>query len=458
MAKTSSKVLIIDDNEEVLIALRLYLSKYIDSVSTEKNPNRIPELLRNNDFDVIILDMNFTAGISTGNEGIYWMNEILKTDSSAIIIFLTAYGDIELAVKAIREGATDFIQKPWDNEKMLATVLNGIKLKKSKRKITDLKHKQRHLSESIDKNYEFFKGSSDKMQKVIETVKKVAVTDANVLILGENGTGKELIAREIYHYSLRSDEVFVKVDLGAITETLFESELFGQVKGAFTDAKEDRPGRFEIANGGTLFLDEIGNLNITMQAKLLSVIQNREVIRLGSSKSIPIDIRLISATNSSLSQLIKDNEFREDLLYRINTIKIDVPPLRDRKEDIPELAGLFLEKYCKKYKKDTFKLYPSAINKLIKYSWPGNVREFEHAIEKAVILADKDVLTPDDFAFDTVVNRNEKGQMTSYNIDENEKVLVQKTLNDFNYNLSLVASKLGVTRSTLYRKIKKYDL
>jgi DNA-binding NtrC family response regulator len=443
MSKVKGSILIVDDNEEVLIALKLYLSKHIENVDTEKNPNRIPEYLRKSDYDVIILDMNFTAGISTGNEGIYWMNEILKSDKSAIIILLTAYGDVELAVKAIKEGATDFIQKPWDNEKMLATILSGIKLKKSSRKIDDLKNKQKHLSQSIDRNYDFYIGSSEKMQQVIETIKKVAKTDANILILGENGSGKELIAREIHHYSDRS---------------LFESELFGSMKGAFTDAKEDKPGRFEIANGGTLFLDEIGNLNMAMQAKILSVIQNKELTRLGATKSISIDTRIISATNSNLNKLISEDKFREDLLYRINTVKIEVPSLRERKEDIPMLAELFLEKYCKKYNKPAFKIYPSALNKLIKYNWPGNVREFEHAIEKAVILSDNDVLTPDDFSFDAILTKAMNGKVEDYNLDVNEKQLIQKALIEYNNNVTLVSNKLGITRATLYRKLKKYDL
>jgi DNA-binding NtrC family response regulator len=456
MAKVKANILIVDDNEEVLIALQLFFSKHIENVLVEKNPNRIPELLNMHDFDTIILDMNFTAGINTGNEGIYWMKEILKIDKTATIIFLTAYGDLELAVKAIKEGATDFIQKPWDNEKMLATVLAGIKLRKSHKKIDNLTTKQKHLTENLNETFDFNKGHSEEMQQVLKTINKVAKTEANILILGENGVGKELVAREIHKNSERSNEVFVKVDLGSLTETLFESELFGHVKGAFTDAKSSKAGRFEIANGGTLFLDEIGNLSLAMQAKLLSVIQNREIVPVGAIKAIPIDTRIISATNSNLIELVSDNQFREDLLYRINTIKIEVPPLRNRREDISVLAEFFLNKYCKKYKKEPFKIYPSAINKLLSYHWPGNVRELEHSIEKAVILANKDVLSPDDFDFDVFFNP--KHEIETYNLEENEKKLIVSALKEFNNNLSMVATKLGVTRSTLYRKIDKYEI
>jgi len=308
--KNKGKILIIDDNEEILIALKLFISEHFEAVHTEKNPNLIPELIRTENYDMIILDMNFTAGVSTGNEGIFWMRKILEYDPLAVIVFVTAYGDIELAVKAIKEGATDFIQKPWDDEKILTTIITALKLRRSRLEIKKLKDKQKHLSENIDRYYDMYTGVSKAMQEIYNTVSKVAGTDANILILGENGTGKELIAREIHKQSKRSSEVFISVDMASLSETLFESELFGHEKGAFTDAKENRPGRFEIASGGTLFLDEIGNLPLFLQSKLLAAIQNREITRIGSNVSIPIDIRLISATNKPLHDMVRENSFR----------------------------------------------------------------------------------------------------------------------------------------------------
>nr|NQU91817.1 sigma-54-dependent Fis family transcriptional regulator [Bacteroidota bacterium] len=457
MNKIIASILIVDDNEEVLIALKMYLSKYFLTVHTEKNQNLITARLLLNDYDVIILDMNFSAGVNTGNEGIFWMKKIHSYSPGAMIIMLTAYGDVELAVKAMKEGGADFIQKPWDNEKLLATVRNVVSLGNSKKKIDRLKAKQQHLSENISSQYDFFMGPSPAMKKVMNTVDKIAGTDANILILGENGTGKELIAREIHRRSARSKEVFVNVDLGAITDSLFESELFGHEKGAFTDAKESRAGRFEIASGGTLFLDEIGNLKLPMQSKLLAALQNREVYRLGSVKPTPVDIRLVSATNMQLREMVKQHLFREDLLYRINTIMIEVPPLRNRMEDIPQMLDYFLEKYTKKYQLPPFKIRQDAISKLKKYDWPGNIREFEHMVEKAVILSDTDQLTQNDFSFQQD-EENDLVLQGDYNLDDNEKVLIRRALQDFNFNLSETATQLGITRATLYRKIKKYEI
>ena len=457
MKKTDASILIVDDNEEVLIALKMYLSKYFTHIQTEKNQNLIPAQIEKRDYDAIILDMNFSAGVNTGNEGIFWMKKIHAFNPDSMVIMLTAYGDVELAVKAMKEGCADFIQKPWDNEKLLATVGNVIKLGKSKKEIGRLKNKQQHLSENINSQYNFFMGPSPAMKKIMETVDKIAVTDANILILGENGTGKELIAREIHNRSSRRSEVFVNVDLGAVTDTLFESELFGHEKGAFTDAKQSRPGRFEIASGGTLFLDEIANLKLPMQAKLLSALQNREIYRVGSVKPIVVDIRLVSATNMQVREMVKQNLFREDLLYRINTILLELPPLRSRTEDIPQMLDYFLEKYSKKYQLPPFKIRQDAITKLKKYEWPGNIREFEHMVEKAVILSDNDQLTQNDFSFQPEDERDLVIQ-GDYNLDENEKVLIRRALQDFNYNLSETAIQLGITRATLYRKIKKYDI
>ena len=457
MTKRNGNILIVDDNEEILVALRLFLSNHFSTVITEKNPARIPELLQGTVFDVILLDMNFKAGINTGNEGIYWMKEILKIDPSAIIIFMTAYADIDLAVKAIREGGADFIEKPWEEDKLLARITAAYQLRQSKIEIERLKTKQQHLSERIDSEYPLCIGSSAAMQKVFKTIDKVAKTDANILILGGHRTGKKMIAREIQRQSGRAGEVFVSVDLGAITDTLFESELFGCVKGAFTDAKQDRAGRFEIASGGTLFLDEIGNLPLHHQSKLLTVLQNREVIRLGSNKPVPIDIRLISATNKPIFRMIEEGTFREDLLYRINTIQIELPPLRERLEDIPALIEFFLENYTRKYNKNCRKVSRNALEKLQKHTWAGNVRELQHAVEKAVILCDSDQLDANDFFFRTK-GKSMNGPMESLSISDHEIYLIKKALDLYQGNISKACTALGITRKTLYNKLKKYDL
>ena len=455
--KIDSRILIVDDNEEVLVALELYLSSFFSSIRTEKNPNTLHSLLSKESFDVILLDMNFSAGISSGNEGIYWMQEILKIDPLAVIIFITAYGDIQLAVKAIRMGAIDFITKPWENEKILATIQNGIEIRKSRLEISSLKNKQRHLNRDINQQYQLFRGESEVMQHIFEMIEKVASTDANILLLGENGTGKELIAREIYRLSNRSDEVFISVDMASLPESLFESELFGYTKGSFTDASEDRAGRFEIAHGGTLFLDEIGNLSLPMQSKILTALQNREIYRLGSTRAIPIDFRLISATNQSLYSMVEDSLFREDLLYRINTIQLEIPPLRDRVEDIKGLAYFFLESFGKKYKKQDLVLHATAINKLEKYSWPGNIRELEHIIEKTVIMTEQSLIQADDIQFYS----NKKTTTATrklLSLKENEKHLINEVLRECNGNMSHAADRLGITRATLYRKIRNYEL
>jgi len=456
MSKNKGKILIVDDNEELLIAFRFFLSKHFGQIDTIKNPNLILERLRTETYDIILLDMNFSAGVNSGNEGIYWMKQILEKDSNASVVLITAYGDVELAVNAMKEGAVDFIQKSWDEEKILSTILSAYNLRLSKLKIENLEQKQKHLSEKIDSKFNNVVGKSQAIQEVFHMIDKVATTDANILILGENGTGKEVIAREIHRKSNRANEVFVSVDLGSLQENLFESELFGHAKGSFTDAKEDRVGRFEIASGGTLFLDEIGNLPLPLQAKLLTAIQQKEIYRLGSNKSISVDIRLICATNKNPDEMVENNQFREDLLYRINTIKIDLPPLRERNEDINQLAEFFLQKYSEKYNKTGLKFNHSTLTKLNQHEWPGNVRELQHIIEKAVILCEDEVILTNHC---WPQGENIKNTLAkSLNLDENEKVLIEKAIQKYKGNISSAAKELGINRSTLYKKMEKYEI
>ena len=450
-------LLIVDDNKSVNSALEMMLQYEVKKIITITSPKRIHEILDQTEIDIVLLDMNFQAGINSGNEGLFWMKEILKHDNNISVVMITAYGDVELAVKAIREGAVDFVLKPWDNEKLLATIHAAWKLRTSRLEALILKSDNQFLKKEIKRGEEkIVLGASPTMINVMNIVRKVAGTDANVLITGENGTGKELVAREIHNLSKRSNELLVSVDMGSITETLFESEMFGHVKGAFTDAKDDRTGKFEIAQKGTLFLDEIGNLSAQSQSKLLSALQNRYIIRVGSNKQIPVDIRLICATNCRLPARVSEGLFREDLLYRINTIQIEVPPLRDRVDDIPVLALHFLRIYCEKYNKFNKKINTQALEKLSNYHWPGNVRELQHSIEKAVILSDSSVLNQSDFSF----NSGSKGVPGDDNttLEEMEKKLIAESIKRHDNNLSIVASKLGITRQTLYNKLKKYDL
>ncbi|MBI9033489.1 MAG: sigma-54-dependent Fis family transcriptional regulator [Bacteroidales bacterium] len=459
MIKFDAKILIVDDDQDILLAAKLFLKQHFNIVHTEKQPENIPNLLKNESYDLILLDMNFSRESTSGKEGFYWMNKILEHDPSSVVILITGYGDIELAVQGIKEGATNFLLKPWDNKKLLATISTTLHLKQSKEELQDLKNKQRTLIQDQDKGYENLIGSAPSMQKVLATVKKVARTEANVLILGENGTGKELIARAIHKASLRKDKVFIGVDLGAISESLFESELFGFKKGAFTDAKEDRAGRFEAATAGSIFLDEIGNLTLGLQSKLLSVLQNRKVVRLGTNKEIPIDVRLICATNMPLYQMVNEGKFRQDLLYRINTVEIHVPPLRERIEDIPLLMDHFLNIYCKKYKIPLKRISPATFKRLEKHSWPGNIRELQHAVERAVIMSDNNVLQPDDFFLSTQDN-NQKDSFDNvgFNLEETEKILIRKVIDKYGGNISKAAKELGLTRASLYRRIEKYGL
>jgi len=458
MLKLKGKILVIDDNAGILKSLSFILSQEFEEVVTIKNPAKHTSLLQSGTFDVFLLDMNFTAGINTGNEGMFWLREILKSDPNAVIILITAYGDVELAVKAMKEGATDFIEKPFDPIKLISTVKSAYQLRQSKLKVTKLIHTQKHLSEELEKKYTTLIGESPAIKNVLETVKKVAPTDANVLILGENGTGKELIAREVHRQSQRANDVFISVDLGSLSETLFESELFGHEKGAFTDAKEDRVGRFETASGGSLFLDEIGNLPISLQSKLLTVLQNRHITPVGSNKTIPINVRLITATNKPLSNMIKDNLFREDLMFRINTVQIEIPPLRERGEDILLLAEHFLKIYGKKYEKPNIKITGIAIDRLKQYKWPGNVRELQHMIENSVIMSEDNIIKPENLQFTSTIETGKPTFKASLNLSNVEKLTIKEALFKNKGNINKTAIELGITRKTLYNKIEKYEL
>jgi len=453
--KSHGNILLVDDDKSTLRTLQLLLKDEFSRVNTISNPNRIPDELSNGNYDVVLLDMNFSAGVQTGNEGIYWMNEIISFDPTIIVILITAYGDIKLAVRAMKDGATDFIVKPWENEKLIATLRMGVKLRQSNRKISQLENKQSVIHNDLNRMFQFIPGDSPKMLEAMKIIKKVASTDANVLLLGENGTGKEVIAREIHIQSERKDEIFMSVDLGSLSESLFESELFGHVKGAFTGADSDRTGRFESAMGGTLFLDEIGNLPLSLQVKLLTAIQRKKIVPLGSTVERHIDMRLICATNRPIYEMVNENLFREDLLYRINTVQVDVPPLRDRGEDVVRLAEHFLLKFSKKYRKPDLKFTRGVIRKFLSYSWPGNVRELEHTLEKAVILSDEKILTEEDFDFSP---RYEKKEEELKSIEDIERHYILKALEKHRGKLTEVANELNLSRQTIYRKLKKYGL
>ncbi len=458
MTSKKGKILVVDDDVDVLQAARLFLKQHVKSIETEKDPNSIPTLLKNNRYDLILLDMNFTEDVSSGKEGFFWLQKILEIDPSIAVILITAYGDIDKAVKAVKAGATDFVLKPWKNEKLLTTVMSAMQLTDSKREVAELKETQKQINSDIDHHYRDIIGRSPAMINVFNTIEKVAATDANVLILGENGTGKEMIARALHRRSARHENVFMNVDMGAITESLFESELFGYVKGAFTDAKEDKAGRFELANGGTLFLDEIGNLPVPLQSKLLTVLQNRKVNRVGSAKSKEIDIRLVCATNQSLNEMVAESTFRQDLLFRINTIEIQLPPLRERIEDIEALTIHFIKLYSKKYKKEVNGCSKETIKKLEKHSWPGNVRELQHATERAVIMSESTILQPSDFLLTQEISDSEQVIFEDYNLEEVEKMVLRKALKKHEGNISKAADELGLTRASLYRRMDKYGL
>ncbi len=458
MEERLGKILIVDDDPDVLTAARLLLKQHSALVHTERDPALLPGLLRNETYDIILLDMNFTRDVSSGKEGFFWLDRILEIDPASVVVLITAYGDVEMAVRAIKAGAYDFILKPWQNERLLATLMAAMAIRRSRLEVANLRSRQQVLSSDLDHGFQEFIGSSRSMQAVFGTIQKVARTDANVLILGENGTGKELVARELHRQSARAREVFFSVDMGALSETLAESELFGHVKGAFTDAREDRAGRFEIASGGTLFLDEVGNLPVSLQSKLLAVLQNREVTRVGSNKPRPIDIRLISATNVPLNVLVEQKAFRQDLLYRLNTVEISLPPLRERVEDIPLLVNHFLSIYSRKYQKSLSGVAPATMKKLEKYRWPGNVRELQHAVERAVIMSDSRSLQPSDFFFSVQPSGTDTVTLERFNLEEVEKTVIRKALAKHQGNVSQAAHELGLTRAALYRRLEKHAL
>lgn len=447
--KKSGSVLVVDDNAGIRSSLEIVLPTFFEKVITLASPNQIPVTLQQNpNLDVVLLDMNFKAGINTGNEGLYWLKEIKKQRPNLSVVLFTAYGDVPLAVEAIKDGAYDFIEKPWDNAKLLVTLQNAVKSSRSSQKISDLKSMKSGESG-------MFWGESTMMTQLRGMVEKVAPTDANILIVGENGTGKEMLAREIHNLSHRKEELLVNVDMGAITENLFESELFGHAKGAFTDAKTERSGKFEIASQGTLFLDEIGNLPLYLQSKLLSVIQNRQVIRVGENTPRPIDIRLITATNADIEGMVEQGKFREDLYYRINTIVLHLPPLREREDDVLSFADLFLARFSKKYGKKCTTFTAAAKNKMSEHNWSGNIRELLHTVEKAVILSDGTNVGADDLLINKGVVRG-GGISTDATLEDVERTMVRAALDASGENYTEVAQKLGITRQTLYNKIKKF--
>ena len=450
------KILIIDDNEDVLFALNLLLEPYVEKVKVTTQPARIEFFMTTFQPDVILLDMNFRRDAISGQEGFDCLEQILKLDPQAIVLFMTAYADTDKAVRAIKAGAIDFIPKPWEKEKLLATLSSAIKLRDSRKEIKQLKEQVVALS-GQDETVPNMIGHSEAMQNVFDTIRKLSDTDANILILGENGTGKDLVARSLRHYSPRRESPFITIDLGSIPETLFESELFGYEKGAFTDARKAKAGRMEVASGGTLFLDEIGNLSLPMQAKLLTAIEKRQISRLGSTQSVSIDVRLICATNADIRHLVEEGNFRQDLLYRINTIELHIPPLRERGNDIILLADYFLQRYARKYQKEMRGLTREAKAKLLRYSWPGNVRELQHTMERAVILGDGSLLRPDNFLFQASSPRLKKEEEV-LNLEQLERQAVEKAMRLSEGNMTRAAEYLGITRFALYRKIEKLGL
>ncbi|MBL7791836.1 MAG: sigma-54-dependent Fis family transcriptional regulator [Saprospiraceae bacterium] len=457
--KAAATILIIDDEEDILLTLKMLLKQHVDQVYTESNPYHLPRLLREYQPDVVLLDMNFRKGDTSGEAGMEWLKKIKALRPATQVVMITAYGETDKVVATLKAGATDFIEKPWRNEKLLATLHAALQLSRSEQEVLQLQTRQKLLNEHIDQLSGEIIGASEAMRQVFQTIDKVAATDAGVLILGENGTGKELVAREIHRRSHRKDEVFIKVDVGAIPESLFESELFGHKKGAFTDAKEDRIGRFEAASGGTLFLDEIGNIPIPMQVKLLSAVQQGEIVPVGANKPVQIDVRLICATNMPLYDMVAEKAFRQDLLYRINTVEIHLPPLRDRTGDIELLSRHFLQELAAKYKKPGLTIQPAAIEKLKNHSWPGNVRELQHAIERAIILTDDATLTPDDFLLQRETPRKTAPTTEeTLNLEAAEQEVIRKALRRHNGNVSKAAEELGLSRGALYRRMEKFGM
>jgi len=455
MKKYPGYILIVDDDDHVVLTSKMILKNYFENIETLSSPKTLESKLKQQEVDVILLDMNFQAGVTSGNEGIFWMNRIHQLAPQTQVVMQTAYGDIELAVKSIKEGAVDFLPKPWDKEKLVTTVLNAYQQAKARKENRELKSKQKALQHHLNQNHHSFIASSPAMQSVLQTIAQVAPTDANVLILGENGTGKELVARALHNQSKRSEEPFISVDLGAVPASLFESEMFGHEKGAFTDAKESRIGKFELANKGTLFLDEIGNLSADLQSKLLSVLQSRTLSKVGSNKIIDLDVRIICATNSPIYDAVMKGVFRQDLFYRIKTVEIKLPPLRERKEDIPLLVNHYLQEFSKRYNK-VLDVDDALLLQLSKYHWPGNIRELQHAVERAVILSKQSLLTVTDFQLSQTLVPIEAEK--TLNLTSVEKEVIRQAVMKSNGNLTLAAEELGIGRTTLYRKMDEYGL
>ena len=460
MNKIEGSLLILDDDRDVLLSAELFLKNHFQRVFTAEKPTNVIPLIHEHDIDVVLLDMNFRIGENSGEEGIHWLSRIKAEYPAVEVITMTAYGDIDLAVKSMKYGAAEFVTKPWDNNKLLSTVQSVLQLRISRREIAKLRQTRSFLNKPKKEESTEIQGRSKEVRQVKELVKKVASTEANVLILGENGSGKDVVARMLHEASSRANEPFIIVDCGAITETLFESEMFGAVKGAYTDLNYDKKGRFEMANGGTLFLDEIGNLTPAMQSKLLTALQNRKILPVGGSKEVPVDIRLISATNMPLARMVENHEFRTDLLYRINTVEVNVPALRHRPEDIIPLINHFIEHYAKKYQRGTKRLNEKAMDQLIDYEWPGNVRELQHAVERAVILNENAALTAENILPNAkrTKQRTLSSAKKEYNLENMERRLIVEALEACHGNMTKTAKELGITRTALYRRIDKYDL
>ncbi len=459
--KNLGTILIIDDEEDILFSLKMLLKQQYSHVYTETNPYHIPRLLNQYQPDVVLLDMNFRASQTKGEEGIHWLKKIKGLKPDLPVIMMTAFSDVSTAIESIKSGAIDFVEKPWRNEKLIATVNAALALSHSAQALQRSESQQAYLQQNIDQSFGDILGESNVMQELKRMIGKIAPTDANILLLGENGTGKELIARTIHKLSNRKDRIFMGVDLGAISENLFESELFGHVKGAFTGADKDKVGRFEAASGGTLFLDEIGNLPIGLQPKLLQALENKQIFRVGSATPVAVDVRIISATNMPLAKMIQENSFRQDLLYRINTVEVAIPPLRQRGDDISTLARHFLQQYRKKYLKPDLTLHDQTLKKLMNYPWHGNVRELRHSVERAIILSEQGQLMPGDFVLQPAYGTNHSGspaEPQSLNLEKMEEVLVRKALVKHHGNVSKAAAELGLTRPALYRRMDKYGL
>jgi two-component system response regulator HydG len=457
MAKAQGNILLVDDDDFVLLSIKLLLEPHFVSVKTTNNPERIPALFDKERFDVVVLDMNFRSGDTTGNQGLFWLKKILSLSPDTQVILVTAFADIQVAVNSMKDGALDFIVKPWENEKLLATVKTANLVSQEKKKVRLLKGQQKSLVSALDQRYEPMIGKSEAMMSIRKTIEKVAPTEAEVLILGQNGTGKEVIAREIHRNSKRAEGIFMAVDVGSLSENLFESELFGHRKGAFTDAKDDRIGRFEAAAGGTLLLDEIGNLSLPLQAKLLTVLQHKKIVKLGTNDSIDLDVRIICATNCNLQAMVQEGKFREDLLYRINTVEITVPPLYDRPDDIPLIANHFLTKFSHKYQKSYLTIAKDAMTYLQKYRWPGNIRELQHALERAVIMCEGQELTPENFG---ALEKQASGDLMfdQLNLEKLEAWAIRKAIAKHQGNISHAAQELGLSRGAMYRRMETYGI